>query len=243
MRKAVVLFVSVILLPISATVAQIRLSMVEGAYPGPYNSTKTVQTFGPGDSFTLWTFIESDIDIDGLQYGTHVNGDEDNDLFEITGYAPGALTHYESTLGLTPGSLAGFGDVFSLTGDQTTWAPANMTKLSPLPYPLAPSSPGGVTFIADHVIFRTSAGLLDSPSGTVVGLEISPLSPLPAGDYVFSALGPINGGPMAEYTFSPFYAHVTEGDDFTLTVLTPEPSGALLMLAGLVMASRRRRLA
>lgn len=242
MRKAVACLLTVTLLPASTVVAQVRLSIVEGAYPGPYNAQKTVEHFGPGDTITLWSYVESEIDLDGLQYGTHVNGDADNDLFEITGYAPGPLSTYESSLGVPDGTLHGLGDVFSLAGGESGWLPSELDKVKTLPYPMeGVLSPGGWIMPNDHMVYRMLPGLISAPNGTVVGIEISPRVQLPAGDYLFSAIGRIAGALTAEYTATPIQGFVTEGDNFTLTVLAnPEPSSALLGLAGLWMVVRRR---
>ncbi len=182
---------------------EVSISVVEGADPGPYSAART-EDEGFTGSFTIWTQVDSDGDVDGLQYRLHVNGGTDDALFRITAYAEGPLSAVDS-------SFDGLGELFAIAGPPDGFGTGDYDKLTlPVALDAVPQ---------DELVFNLTQ-LVDDAAfpGTLIGYVVEPVSALSAGTYEFSADGAIASGGDGEFTATPNSGMLTNGGNFTLTI-------------------------
>jgi hypothetical protein len=181
----------------------VSLHVVGNPYPGPYVVSRT-ESAGFEGAFVIWSWVESDGDLDGLQYRLRVNGGSADELFRVVAYAEGPLSEFHE-------SLDGFGEVFSLGGPPYGFAPSNYVKLG---VPVGLEAVG-----ADETVFNmTSFVAAEAFPGTLVGYVIEPAEPLAEGDYVFSAGGSPATGGAAEWTATPLTGATSGNQAFTLQI-------------------------
>jgi hypothetical protein len=181
----------------------VSVSVVGNPYPGPYVNSRT-ESAGFDGAFTVWTWVESDGDMDGLQYRLRVNGGADDGLFRVVAYAEGPLSEFHE-------SLDGFGELFSLAGPPYGFGTSDYAKLA---VPVTLDAVG-----KDEVVFNLSSFVAaEAFPGTLVGYVIEPAAPLAGGDYVFSAGGSPATGNVAVWTATPLDGATSGNQAFTLTV-------------------------
>ncbi len=180
----------------------VSIHVVQNPYPGPYVDSRT-ESVGFDQSFVIWTRVDADGDMDGLQYRLRVNGGADDDAFRMTGYADGPLSVINPV-------FDGLGDLFSLYGPPGAWAPSDYGKFTP---------PVTLDALLDEVVFNASQFVEAAAfPETLIGVVIEPVNPLTAGDYVFSAGGGIASNGVAEWAATPLTGVTTGNQSFTLTI-------------------------
>jgi len=202
-----VLFGALLWGPVTTVSAQsatsVSIAVVEGADPGPFSDART-EDEGFTGTFTIWTRLEANGDMDGVQYRLHVNGGADDGLFRITSYTSGPLSAIDS-------SFDGLGELFNVGGPPEGFAPNDYSKRT-LPVALAQVSDDEIIFNFTQLVAGSSF------PGTLIGYVIEPTSALSAGAYVFSAHEAIGTGDSGVWAATPNSGDLANGGTFTLTI-------------------------